>query len=86
MLCGHDHQEQAEVLDGRVVVSCAGTLSTRSRGQRPSSFHRIVIDSDSIQVEQFRWDLERKVFRRSDVFAFARPGSEKKADVAAAVG
>ena len=73
VLCGHDHQEQIDTLAGRPVVSCAGTLSTRSRGDRPSTFHRISVDLDSIQVELFRWDEPRKVFRRSDVFAFARP-------------
>lgn len=72
VLCGHDHQEQIDLLAGRAVVSCAGTLSTRSRGDRPSTFHRISVDSDSIQVELFRWDEPRKVFKRSDVFAFAR--------------
>ncbi len=73
VLCGHDHQEQIDMLGGKALVSCAGTLSTRSRGQRPSTFHRITVDADSYQVEQFRWDLPRKVFKRSDVFAFARP-------------
>ena len=72
VLCGHDHQEQIDTLAGQVVVSCAGTLSTRSRGQRPCTFHRIGLDGEAIQVEQFRWDPGRKVFRRSDVFAFAR--------------
>lgn len=73
ILCGHDHQEQVDLLGGKIIVSCAGTLSTRTRGQRPSTFHRISVDTDSIQVELFRWDEVRKVFRRSDVFAFARP-------------
>jgi 3',5'-cyclic AMP phosphodiesterase CpdA len=73
VLCGHDHQEQIDTLAGKIVVSCAGTLSTRSRGHRPSSFHRLSIDGESIQVELFRWDAGRKVFKRSDVFAFARP-------------
>jgi len=73
VLCGHDHQEQIDLLDKRIVVSCAGTLSTRSRGERPSTFHRISVDPDSIQVELFKWDEPRKVFKRSDVFAFARP-------------
>lgn len=72
VLCGHDHQEQIDLLGGKVVVSCAGTLSTRSRGDRPSTFHRISVDAESIQVELFRWDEPRKVFKRSDVFAFAR--------------
>ncbi|MBI4419965.1 MAG: metallophosphoesterase [Gemmatimonadetes bacterium] len=86
VLCGHDHQEQIEILAGRVVVSCAGTLSTRSRGERPSTFHRISVDTDAIQAELFRWDAGRKVFRRSDVFAFARYRTSKEKDVAPAVG
>ena len=72
VLCGHDHQEKTELLDGRVVVSCAGTLSTRSRGGRPAVFHRIVIDEDAIHVELYRWEADLRAFRRSDVQAFAR--------------
>ncbi len=75
VLCGHDHQECAELLDDRVVVSCAGTLSGRMRGGRPSVFHRVVIDERSIHVELYRWDADRKAFRRSDVYAFARTRS-----------
>jgi 3',5'-cyclic AMP phosphodiesterase CpdA len=86
VLCGHDHQEQTDVLESRVVVSCTGTLSTRSRGQRPSTFHRIIVDTDSIQVELFKWDGPRKVFRRSDVFAFARYRPAETKNVAPAVG
>ena len=84
VLCGHDHQEQAELLANRVVVSCAGTLSTRSRGGRPSVFNRVAWDEDSIQVELYRWDVQRKVFKRSDVYAFARARSEDDAKVARA--
>ncbi len=72
VLCGHDHQEKTELLDGRAVVSCAGTLSTRSRGERPAVFHRVVIEEDAIQVELYRWEPEHRAFRRSDVHAFAR--------------
>jgi 3',5'-cyclic AMP phosphodiesterase CpdA len=86
VLCGHDHQEQIEMLEQRVLVSCAGTLSNRSRGNRPSTFHRIVIDHDAIQVELFRWDDAGRVFRRSDVFAFARKGPAGKTNVTPAVG
>ena len=86
VLCGHDHQEQIDLLGGRVVVSCAGTLSTRSRGGRPSTFHRITVDSDAIQVELFRWDSGHKAFRRSDVFAFARRAGAEKRNVAPVVG
>src|SRR6185503_6076004 len=73
VLCGHDHQEQVDMLDDRILVSCANTLSSRSRGGKPSTFHRISIDDESFQVEMFRWEASRRVFRRSDVFAFARP-------------
>ena len=51
VLCGHDHQEKTELLARRVIVSCAGTLSARSRGDRPVVFHRIVIEDDAIQVD-----------------------------------
>lgn len=71
VLCGHDHEGKTDVLDG-VVVSCAGTLSTRSRGGRPSTFHRVCIEEDSIQVELYVWDAEHRLFKRSDMFAFAR--------------
>jgi predicted phosphodiesterase len=71
ILCGHDHQEQVDTLGG-VVVACAGTLSTRSRGRRPPVFFRVVIEPAAVHVEQYRWDQERRVFRRSDRHQFAR--------------
>jgi hypothetical protein len=55
-----------------VVVATAGTLSTRSRGGRPSSFNFITIEPTAVQVALFRWDEERGRFRASDTFAFAR--------------
>ncbi|HEX9726958.1 MAG TPA: metallophosphoesterase [Gemmatimonadales bacterium] len=78
VLCGHDHQEQADTLDG-VVVSCAGTVSTRSRGGRPAVFNRVVVDQDAIHLEYYRWEPDRKLFKRSDVHQFAR---KRKAGVA----
>jgi len=74
VLCGHDHQEGAEQLQGRVVVSTAGTLSTRTRGGRPSSFNFVTIEPSAVQVTIFRWETERGKFRASDTLAFARPG------------
>lgn len=74
ILCGHDHQELADLMGGRVPVSCAGTLCTRSRGGRPPVFNRVVLDADSVQIEFYRWQTDRKAFRRSDVYAFARGG------------
>src|SRR2546430_13406965 len=43
VLCGHDHQEGAEQLQGRVVVSTAGAPSTRTPGGPPSSFNFLTI-------------------------------------------
>lgn len=86
VLCGHDHQEDAELLGDRVVVSCAGTLSTRSRGHRPSVFNRVSVDRDSIHVELYRWDADRALFRRSDVHTFPRQRRVRDTAIPAAVG
>jgi 3',5'-cyclic AMP phosphodiesterase CpdA len=72
VLCGHDHQEGAELLDGKVVVSNAGTLCSRTRGGRPSVFNRIHWDENFIHVELYKWDSDRGLFKRNDVHAFAR--------------
>jgi predicted phosphodiesterase len=71
VLCGHDHQESAEML-GSVVVSTAGTLSTRARGARPGSFNFVTIEPSAVQVTFFRWEGERRRFQPSDTLAFAR--------------
>ena len=80
VLCGHDHQELADALDG-VVVACAGTLSTRSRGGRPPVFFRIVVEEDAIRVEHYRWDTDAGVFRRSHQHQFARRRLVERASV-----
>ena len=72
VLCGHDHQEGADVLQGKVVVSTTGTLSVRTRGGRPSCFNFVTIDPSAVQVTFFRWEGEKGRFRPSDTFAFAR--------------
>jgi 3',5'-cyclic AMP phosphodiesterase CpdA len=88
VLCGHDHQEGAEQLDGRVTVSTAGTLSTRARGGRPVSFNFVTIDPAAVQVTFFRWDAAKQRFQPSDTAAFARsqkkpaPSAEKPVPVA----
>lgn len=77
VLCGHDHQEDADMLDGRVVVSTAGTLCTRSRGGRPVSFNFVTIDPAAVQVTFFRWDAAKQRFQPSDTAAFARRPPQK---------
>ncbi|HET7790772.1 MAG TPA: metallophosphoesterase [Gemmatimonadales bacterium] len=82
VLCGHDHQEGADVLGDHVIVSTAGTLCTRSRGGRPSSFNVVTIEPAAVQVTFFRWESERGRFRASDTFAFARgQGMERRDSV-----
>ena len=82
VLCGHDHQEGADLLGDRVVVSTAGTLCSRSRGGRPSSFNYLTIEPTAVQVTVFRWERERGRFQASDTFAFARSGRDAAAAVA----
>jgi 3',5'-cyclic AMP phosphodiesterase CpdA len=84
VLCGHDHQEQADLLQDRVVVSCAGTLSTRSRGGRPSVFNRVTVEADAIHVEFYRWDQAGGVFKRSDCHSFPHPRPTEELRVATA--
>lgn len=72
VLCGHDHQEAAEMVED-VVVSCAGTLCSRVRGDGPASFNRVTIEDDAIHVQFYRWDAARDTFRPSDRYQFARP-------------
>ena len=72
VLCGHDHQEGADVVAGKVVVSTAGTLSTRSRGGRPSCFNFVTIEPTAVHITFFRWEAERGRFQASDTTAFAR--------------
>jgi 3',5'-cyclic AMP phosphodiesterase CpdA len=76
VLCGHDHEEGAEMLDGKVVVSTAGTLSNRTRGGRPSCCNLVTIDATAVQVTFFRWESEKGRFRASDTVAFARPNQK----------
>ncbi len=85
VLCGHDHQEGAEVLEGRVVISTAGTLCKRARGGRPSSFNFVTIEPTAVHITFFRWDAERARFRASDTYAFARPGRQSPAQQVQAV-
>jgi len=79
VLCGHDHEEGAELLAGRVVVSTAGTLCRRTRGGRPSSFNFVTIEPSAVHITFFRWDVESRRFRASDTAAFARPGRQAPA-------
>lgn len=86
VLCGHDHQEGAELLGGRVVVSTAGTLCKRARGGRPSSFNFVTIEATAAHITFFRWDAERGRFRASDTYAFARAATGSRESLPAGAG
>lgn len=72
ILCGHDHQESSGLIDGRVVVSTAGTHTSRCRGQRPSAFNLVTVDADSISVQHMRWERDLMRFKPSDLARFGR--------------
>jgi len=79
VLCGHDHQEGADVLGGKVVVSTASTLSTRTRGGRPSCFNFVTIEPSAVHITFFRWEAERGRFQSSDTTAFSRSAGKVSA-------
>lgn len=65
VLCGHDHQEAVHYVEstaGGVVVSIAGTITTRSRGGRPASVNVINFSEKQISVRTRVWDSARHDF------------------------
>lgn len=72
VLCGHDHEEGAGDLPRGTVISTAGTISTRSRGQRPCSFNVVTVDEGAVSVRHWRWDRPAGRFVPSDEARFAR--------------
>ena len=73
--CGHDHEEgiSSIELDGRrVIVSTAGTLSTRGRGRRPPSFNLLTVAPATIRVEVHRFDAGSGRFGPAEGRDFAR--------------
>jgi 3',5'-cyclic AMP phosphodiesterase CpdA len=55
VLSGHDHQE-AIVVEGRMVISVAGTVSSRSRGHRPQSVNVCTITRETVEVKTLVWN------------------------------
>jgi 3',5'-cyclic AMP phosphodiesterase CpdA len=76
VLCGHDHQEGAGQLDGRLAISASGTHSTRMRGGRPSVFNMVRIDRQAVHIQHYRWEAGTSRFVPSDTASFARLGSD----------
>ncbi|MFL5493105.1 MAG: metallophosphoesterase family protein, partial [Gemmatimonadales bacterium] len=72
VLCGHDHQEGAGQVHGRLAVSTAGTHSFRTRHSRPSVFNLVKIDGRAVHIQHFRWEPTGGRFLKSDTYSFAR--------------
>ncbi len=75
ILCGHDHQEAVHVVPNGArgtVVSTAGTMSSRSRGHRPSSVNVITIAPTEITVDVRMWDRAARDFVPGATKTFAR--------------
>lgn len=75
VLCGHDHQEAIHYVEHTrkgTVVSTAGTVSSRSRGGRPSSVNVIRFTPDQIEVTTHLWSRESKSFVAGAVKCFTR--------------
>jgi 3',5'-cyclic AMP phosphodiesterase CpdA len=65
VLCGHDHQESVHYIEHTrkgTVISTAGTVSSRSRGGRPSSVNVISIGEKTIDVTTRIWSPEKQGF------------------------
>ena len=65
ILCGHDHQESVHYIEHTkkgTVISTAGTVSSRSRGGRPSSVNVIRILPAQIEVTTNIWSDSGKTF------------------------
>jgi 3',5'-cyclic AMP phosphodiesterase CpdA len=75
VLCGHDHQEAVTLVEREpngLVVSTAGTVSSRSRGGRPSSYNLITTSPESIQVVTHIWSADAQDFLPGPSYTFAR--------------
>ena len=75
VLCGHDHQEAVHYIQHTkkgTVISTAGTVSSRSRGGRPSSANVITIRQENIEVATLVWSAAEKTFTSGPIRCFDR--------------
>ena len=75
ILCGHDHQESVHYIEHTrkgTVISTAGTVSSRSRGGRPSSVNVIDIGLKTIEVTTLIWSQQNKTFVKGPNRCFER--------------
>jgi 3',5'-cyclic AMP phosphodiesterase CpdA len=65
VLCGHDHQEAIHFVEHTrkgTVISTAGTVSSRSRGGRPSSVNCIDVTDDELHIVTWIWEPDARHF------------------------
>ena len=75
VLCGHDHQEDVEHVEHTpfgTVVCTAGTVSNRTRGQRPSAMNIATLTPQAIAIEPQIWSVDAQNFLPGPVQHFAR--------------
>ncbi len=75
VLCGHDHQESVHYIEHTrkgTVISTAGTVSSRSRGGRPSSVNVITLTPSSVEVTTRVWSSENRTFVKGPHKVFSR--------------
>ena len=75
VLCGHDHQDAIHFIEHTrkgTIISTAGTVSNRVRGDHPSSANAIRISPDEIEVSTLVWSDAARAFVSGPVRCFAR--------------
>jgi 3',5'-cyclic AMP phosphodiesterase CpdA len=75
VLCGHDHQEAVHHVEHTTygtIVCTAGTVSNRTRGQRPSAMNVITLTPQAIEVEPQIWAVDAQNFLPGPVKRFPR--------------
>jgi 3',5'-cyclic AMP phosphodiesterase CpdA len=75
VLCGHDHQEGVHHVEHTkygTVVCTAGTVSNRTRGQRPSAMNVATLTPQAIEIEPQIWSVDSQNFLPGPVKRFAR--------------
>ena len=74
VLCGHDHQEAVHYIEHTkrgIVISTAGTVSSRSRGGRPSSINVLEFQERKIHVATLIWSRDASGFTPGPERSFA---------------
>jgi len=75
VLCGHDHQEaiyHIEHTQYGTIVCTAGTVSDRTRGQRPSAINIVSLSPEGIEIEPQIWSVDAQNFLPAPVKRFSR--------------